>query len=71
MTEYEKSMKLSNYTTAFNKAISEVRAIKSGNTGHTRPDVAYNQIEHGLSLERANLSALGLSVPSFRCSDYK
>jgi hypothetical protein len=71
MTEYEKSMLLSNYNSAFESAKSEVRAIKSGSTGHTRPDVAYNQIEHGLSLKRAELSKHGISVPSFRCSDYK
>ncbi len=70
MTEYEKSMKKSNYQNAFNNAINEVRNIKSGQTGHTRPDVAFNQIEHGLSLQRNELEQLGIQVNYFRCSDY-
>tara|TARA_Y100001960_G_scaffold34588_1_gene31258 strand:- start:835 stop:1047 length:213 start_codon:yes stop_codon:yes gene_type:complete len=70
MTEYEKSMLKSNYDSAFERAKSEVRAIKSGSTGHTRPDVALNQIEHGMALQRSELVNAGINASYFRHSDY-
>ena len=53
------------YNQAVNDATNQIRAIKAGNTGHTRPDVAINQYEHSLALQRAALKEQGIDVPYF------
>ena len=42
--------------------------VAAGRTGHTRRDVAYNQIDHDMALRKAKVT--GCDVPYFKCSDF-
>jgi hypothetical protein len=53
------------YNQSVNDAKRKIRQIKAGKTGHTRPDVAINQYEHGLALQRRRLKDQGIDVPYF------
>ena len=69
--DFETSMMKKNYENNFLRNAQLVRDIKSGNTGHTRPDVALNQIEHGMALERAALQKRSVEVPYFSHHNYQ
>ena len=54
------------YMQQFEESRQRVLDIAAGRTGHTRRDVAYNQIEHSMALCRASVEG---DVPYFKCSD--
>ncbi len=70
LSQDEKRMLINSYENSFSQAVASVKAMKSGNTGHIRQDVALNQLELGLAMKRSNLTSKGINVKYFNPNDY-